>query len=225
MPRRLPSPSRAAPGRCHGGGRPRRPGNSVCRLRAPHPRFPLDRPAGAARRAQDGGRCPPSETGRPPTGGSDETPTSTPHTAGTASDTRSPRTPAPATRAPVVGLDPDLGHAVPVADISRPGHGRPTVTGPGRLTMTDLRTPQAVDPGCDTPGWLTSIPPAVLRELAALVERRHHLQFIDPARAAAELAVMLDAGTRPTIGWYRRHTSRASKGSEGFDSGCPGPNG
>jgi len=53
--------------------------------------------------------------------------------------------------------------------------------------------------------WVAGLPAATLRELAALAERRQRREFIDPERAAAELAEMLVAGDRPTIGWYRRH--------------------
>ena len=68
--------------------------------------------------------------------------------------------------------------------------------------------------------WVAGLPAATLRELAALAERRQRREFIDPERAAAELAEMLVAGDRPTIGWYRRHgrldtVERAPGGSFG----------
>ena len=54
-------------------------------------------------------------------------------------------------------------------------------------------------------GWVAALPPQTLRELAALAERAHRLEFVDPEQAAAELADMLIRGDRPALGWYRRH--------------------
>lgn len=44
-----------------------------------------------------------------------------------------------------------------------------------------------------------------LRELAAIADQLKRPTIVDPERAAEELAEMLEAGTRPTIGWWRRH--------------------
>ncbi len=57
-------------------------------------------------------------------------------------------------------------------------------------------------------GWVAALPPQTLRELAALAERGNRLEFVDPERAAAELADMLIRGDRPALGWYRRHLGR-----------------
>jgi len=57
-------------------------------------------------------------------------------------------------------------------------------------------------------GWVATLPPDVLRELANMAHRATGFVFDDPAAAAAELVDMLAAGTRPTIGWYRRHRAR-----------------
>ena len=57
-------------------------------------------------------------------------------------------------------------------------------------------------------GWVAALPPRTLRELAALAERSSRPEVIDPVGAAAEIADMLKQGTRPTIGWWRRHTAR-----------------
>ena len=57
-------------------------------------------------------------------------------------------------------------------------------------------------------GWVAALPPDVLRELANMAHRATRFVFDDPAAAAAELVDMLAAGTRPTIGWYRRHRAR-----------------
>ena len=53
--------------------------------------------------------------------------------------------------------------------------------------------------------WVAVLPARTLRALAALAERQERPQFVDPELAAAELADMLVAGDKPTIGWYRRH--------------------
>jgi hypothetical protein len=57
-------------------------------------------------------------------------------------------------------------------------------------------------------GWVATLPPEVLRELANMAHRATGFVFDDPAAVAAELVDMLAAGTRPTIGWYRRHRAR-----------------
>ena len=72
---------------------------------------------------------------------------------------------------------------------------------------TNLRSPGSASHRRDRAGyrWVAGLPAATLRELAAPAERRQRREFIDPERAATELAEMLAAGDRPTIGWYRRH--------------------
>jgi len=57
-------------------------------------------------------------------------------------------------------------------------------------------------------GSVTALPPRTLPELAALADRGIRPEVTDPVRAAAEIAEMLEQGTRPTIGWWRRHTAR-----------------
>jgi hypothetical protein len=52
--------------------------------------------------------------------------------------------------------------------------------------------------------WVAVLPARTLRALAGLAERQERPQFVDPELAAAELAEMLVAGDKPTIGWYRR---------------------
>jgi hypothetical protein len=44
-----------------------------------------------------------------------------------------------------------------------------------------------------------------LRHLAATAEALHRPGFSDPGAAAEALAAMAARGTRPTIGWWRRH--------------------
>jgi hypothetical protein len=58
-----------------------------------------------------------------------------------------------------------------------------------------------------TPTFFRSLDPATLRALASLLEESpvHARRFVDPDQAAAELAEILDRGTTPTIGWWRRH--------------------
>jgi hypothetical protein len=53
--------------------------------------------------------------------------------------------------------------------------------------------------------WVARLPARTLRELAALVPDDRP-EFADPALAATELAAMLDAGTRPTVGWHLKHS-------------------
>ncbi|MGA2307377.1 MAG: hypothetical protein ABSH29_24790 [Acidimicrobiales bacterium] len=45
-----------------------------------------------------------------------------------------------------------------------------------------------------------------LRLLAAVAEERDRPRFHDAAQAAEEIAAMVERGTVPTIGWWRRHT-------------------
>jgi hypothetical protein len=55
---------------------------------------------------------------------------------------------------------------------------------------------------------LDSLPASTLRHLAALRERRDRerdfSRYLDYEAMAEELAVMLSAGRKPTVGWYRR---------------------
>ncbi|MGP0108124.1 MAG: hypothetical protein ACLPR9_04545 [Acidimicrobiales bacterium] len=44
-----------------------------------------------------------------------------------------------------------------------------------------------------------------LRHLAATAEALYRPRFSDPGAAAEALAAMAARGTRPTIGWWRRH--------------------
>jgi len=53
--------------------------------------------------------------------------------------------------------------------------------------------------------WTTKLPARTLRHLAAIADRQERREFVDPERAAQEIAQMLSQGTRPTIGWYRRN--------------------
>ncbi len=66
-----------------------------------------------------------------------------------------------------------------------------------------------------TPTFLGHVDPAVLRELAWLLEHRHGQtrRFVDPAQAAGELAEILGRGGTPTIGWWRRNL-RAQQDSD-----------
>jgi len=52
---------------------------------------------------------------------------------------------------------------------------------------------------------LDRLSPSVLRHLAAAKERASRPRYDDTEAMAEELAAMLMAGDRPTIGWYRRH--------------------
>jgi hypothetical protein len=52
---------------------------------------------------------------------------------------------------------------------------------------------------------LDRLSPSVLRHLAAAKERASRPRYDDTETMAEELAVMIMAGQRPTIGWYRRH--------------------
>jgi hypothetical protein len=55
---------------------------------------------------------------------------------------------------------------------------------------------------------LDSLPASTLRHLAALRERRDRerdfSRYLDYEAMAEELALMLFAGRKPTVGWYRR---------------------
>jgi hypothetical protein len=55
---------------------------------------------------------------------------------------------------------------------------------------------------------LDALPASTLRHLAALRERhdrqRYEARYTDYQTMAEELALMLCAGRRPTVGWYRR---------------------
>ena len=57
---------------------------------------------------------------------------------------------------------------------------------------------------------LDRLTPSVLRHLAAAKERASRPEYDDTEAMAEELAVMVMEGRRPTIGWYRRHRSRAT---------------
>jgi len=57
---------------------------------------------------------------------------------------------------------------------------------------------------------LDRLSPSVLRHLAAAKERASRPHYDDTEAMAEELAAMVMAGTRPTIGWYRRHRSPAT---------------
>ena len=52
---------------------------------------------------------------------------------------------------------------------------------------------------------LDRLSPSVLRHLAAAKERATRPRYDDTEAMAEELASMLMSGSRPTIGWYRRH--------------------
>ena len=52
---------------------------------------------------------------------------------------------------------------------------------------------------------LDRLSPSVLRHLAAAKERASRPRYDDTDAMAEDLALMLIAGTRPTVGWYRRH--------------------
>jgi len=52
-----------------------------------------------------------------------------------------------------------------------------------------------------------------LRHLAAVADARDHPRFHDSAKAAEEIAAMLERGDVPTIGWWKRHTVPPSRPS------------
>ena len=53
--------------------------------------------------------------------------------------------------------------------------------------------------------WVYDLPGDTLRHLAAIAEHFDRPYFSHPEQAAEELVEMLDQGTRPALGWYRRH--------------------
>jgi hypothetical protein len=55
---------------------------------------------------------------------------------------------------------------------------------------------------------LDTLSPSVLRHLAAAKERASRPNYDDTEAMGQELAAMLMAGTRPTVGWYLRHRAR-----------------
>ena len=59
-----------------------------------------------------------------------------------------------------------------------------------------------------TPTWIADLPADVLRHLASIAAEYERPRFIDPERAAEELADMVTRGTCPTIGWFRRNLVR-----------------
>jgi hypothetical protein len=61
---------------------------------------------------------------------------------------------------------------------------------------------------------LDRLSPSVLRPLAAAKERATRPRYDGTDAMAEELAFMLMAGTRPTIGWLRRHRSARSSPSD-----------
>jgi hypothetical protein len=65
---------------------------------------------------------------------------------------------------------------------------------------------------------LERLSPSVLRHLAAAKERATRPRYDDTEAMAEELAAMLMAGRRPTIGWYRRHIAPSTSTSNSGDS-------
>jgi hypothetical protein len=61
---------------------------------------------------------------------------------------------------------------------------------------------------------LERLSPSVLRHLAAAKERAERPRYDDTGAMAEELAAMVMAGKRPTIGWYQRHRATASSPSD-----------
>ena len=53
--------------------------------------------------------------------------------------------------------------------------------------------------------WTARLSARTLRHLAAIADRQERREFIDPERAAQELAEMICRNDQPTIGWYRRN--------------------
>jgi len=78
--------------------------------------------------------------------------------------------------------------------------------------------------GTHTPRFLRHVDPAVLRELAWLLEHQNGRTrgFVDPKRAATELAAILERGGIPTIGWWRRNL-RARDGGDPPDHSAGPP--
>jgi hypothetical protein len=60
---------------------------------------------------------------------------------------------------------------------------------------------------------LDRLSPSVLRHLAAAKERASRPHYDDTSAMADELVAMLIAGTRPTVGWYRRHRNSPTEPS------------
>ena len=79
--------------------------------------------------------------------------------------------------------------------------------------------------GTHTPRFLCHVDPAVLRELACLLEHRNGRMrtFVDPKRAAAELAAILDRGGTPTIGWWKRNLRARDRGDDPPDRSAGPP--
>jgi|GEM_PF-2429328 len=59
---------------------------------------------------------------------------------------------------------------------------------------------------------LDSLSASTLRHLAALRQEHDRAQYINYLATAEELAEMLCAGRKPTIGWYRRRLRRTEPG-------------
>jgi hypothetical protein len=57
---------------------------------------------------------------------------------------------------------------------------------------------------------LDRLTPSILRHLAAAKERASRPEYEDPESMAEELAAMVVAGRRPTIGWYARHRTQGN---------------
>ncbi len=70
--------------------------------------------------------------------------------------------------------------------------------------------------GSGMPTWvdLDQLSPSVLRHLAAAKESASRPRYDDTEVMAEELAAMLMAGRRPTIGWYRRHRTTPTSPSD-----------
>lgn len=69
-------------------------------------------------------------------------------------------------------------------------------------------TPQAFGDRQDV-RWVATLPAEVLSHLAAIARDLERPRFYDPEAAADEVVAMLVAGTRPALGWWRRHIARA----------------
>lgn len=61
---------------------------------------------------------------------------------------------------------------------------------------------------------LERLSPSVLRHLAAAKERAVRPCYDDTEAMAEELAAMVMAGKRPTIGWYQRHRAASTAPSD-----------
>ena len=61
---------------------------------------------------------------------------------------------------------------------------------------------------------LDRLSPSVLRHLAAAKERASRPRYDATEAMAEELAAMLMSGSRPTIGWYRRHRATPTSPSD-----------